>query len=1509
MLRLITLIALITTSSFVSAQTQCVDVFSNVLATFNSNNGDVRFRQNSRVINSDGTIDFQQNRIAHDNNANNTCGNQLCSASGNFAEALDLPPFMFSNSNIDVTIAQNSNNSTIQEGQFDTVTVAQNQTLSFISQNGLYIIDELILQQGAVVNFAPGDYWVDDLRMAQNSRIETDGSGIVRLFVTDVDDRNSNVRFVSQNAQINPNQSSRNFLIVSYDDFRFTQNVNINAHLYSVDDVIIGNNSLFTGSIVLGDALEIQPNSQVTFDNQNPRELSFGDLCGSNVLIANYEFEELNPTVDSANGNNGAFVGDALDVRLAGATSNQTCSVLDVPLNQSIGNNDGFETPINVGQQLGNAGTISFWYRSDVQWNQGFFGLDRKLFDASLPFGNQNDNEDKFFFLVLQNNGSLLFGLEDEDDNNGLLVSSRFNFAADEWVHIAATWDVGSQQMALFINGAPAAASFVENALDGNFSQTNTLRLGDNRSSYLPNVGTSPNSGDGQFDSLRLYNFAQSAPEVDADRIASDVSNCGAPLEAIALYQFQPSEVPNDSLGFSDGALVGNASGVVLPVPTNVCGVLDIPLNQSATPSDAFNTRVDIGETMGNRGTISFWYRSDEDWNLGGSGLDRKLFDASIPFGNGDDDEDKFFFLNLQNNGRLLFGLEDPNDNNTRIETNALNFSANEWVHIAATWDVITQQATLFINGSQEAATFLERSAFGSLSETNTLFIGDNRSTYLPAVGTTANSSNGQFDEVRLYRFDQTSSQILADINAQPPGCFDDILINHYRLNYGSSFTCAASEVNVQACANESCNVLATSNASLTLTTTDNGTFSATNLTFVGSTTSELSSSSPGIVTIGASDLNPNADVRCFNNNIEDNSCAVTFSEVGLTVSFGDDQNIIDIPDTIAQLPFDNEIIVRVDQSGACDAELEGRSLDIAVQCNDPGSCNANQLRINGAVIGDIEDFNATGVNFDANGQATIPANFLQYRDAGQIELLFRDGQDEATGSSNRFVMRPVLIANAGTSTQLVAGVPSLLFYEAVGAEGSLTPNYNPSNLQIQLAKVIPEPGFGNQGVMNFFEDTTTLFNTADPDDAVFVDIDENGFDFMGNVPGRSLNVQPEYSEVGTVTLQIRDENYLDSGPINSALITSLGLEIGPITLGRYIPSYFSVESNAPSLTDTCNVFSYIGQNIEFTSDLTFTVTAHNAGGGITSNYGGNNLTASNGSSSPNDLWQLEITSGNVTFDDTTDNGGTVFRSFSVNDTDINFDGMATYTISAPNEPEFNGLELVAPVARHTKDSTPQAPFLASFNALLSNDVDDNGTPTDESDDIFIIIDEDNVCFREDALSDCAQLDPVMIEGASMRYGRLAFDSAFGPETEDILIPFRTEFFNEDGNFVVNDDDNCTELVLSNNDFGRDPPDVDIPNLVDDIGDISSNGRLLNGRSLPISTDGIRIPAANDIGGFILSIQPQDPSIGIGGQQFLNFDWDNDGDIDQDDYPFALVSFGIFRGNDRIIHWREVFGQ
>jgi MSHA biogenesis protein MshQ len=140
--------------------------------------------------------------------------------------------------------------------------------------------------------------------------------------------------------------------------------------------------------------------------------------------------------------------------------------------------------------------------------------------------------------------------------------------------------------------------------------------------------------------------------------------------------------------------------------------------------------------------------------------------------------------------------------------------------------------------------------------------------------------------------------------------------------------------------------------------------------------------------------------------------------------------------------------------------------------------------------------------------------------------------------------------------------------------------------------------------------------------------------------------------------------------------------------------------------------------------------------------------------------------------------------------------------------------------------------------------------------------------------------------GVEIRFGRLVLGNSFGPETSNFPQPMQLEHFDGTG-FIVSSDNNC-----SNYD--------------------SSKMSLTN-----ISLNPALTPKLGGAGSFqlgkIQAIELQAPGAGNQGQigvsydayDWLKYDWDNDGVYD--DSPSAIATFGIYRGNDRIIHWREVF--
>ncbi|NQZ11727.1 MAG: hypothetical protein HRT35_31640, partial [Algicola sp.] len=135
------------------------------------------------------------------------------------------------------------------------------------------------------------------------------------------------------------------------------------------------------------------------------------------------------------------------------------------------------------------------------------------------------------------------------------------------------------------------------------------------------------------------------------------------------------------------------------------------------------------------------------------------------------------------------------------------------------------------------------------------------------------------------------------------------------------------------------------------------------------------------------------------------------------------------------------------------------------------------------------------------------------------------------------------------------------------------------------------------------------------------------------------------------------------------------------------------------------------------------------------------------------------------------------------------------------------------------------------------------------------------------------------VSGIKVRYGRWFLGHTFGPHTAKLAVPMTLEYYNG-SRFIPNQADNCTSF---------DDTNVSLKNITLDPALTAANG------------DGLFVKG--ETMGLVL-----DPP-GIRGQVeakytvpvWLGADFNGDGDLN----PTAIVTFGQFRGNDRVIYWRE----
>ncbi|HEY5717913.1 MAG TPA: DUF6701 domain-containing protein, partial [Motiliproteus sp.] len=157
-----------------------------------------------------------------------------------------------------------------------------------------------------------------------------------------------------------------------------------------------------------------------------------------------------------------------------------------------------------------------------------------------------------------------------------------------------------------------------------------------------------------------------------------------------------------------------------------------------------------------------------------------------------------------------------------------------------------------------------------------------------------------------------------------------------------------------------------------------------------------------------------------------------------------------------------------------------------------------------------------------------------------------------------------------------------------------------------------------------------------------------------------------------------------------------------------------------------------------------------------------------------------------------------------------------------------------------------------------------------------------------------------------LRYGRLAAENAYGPETQSLPQPLKVEYFDSArGIFLVSEQDDCTEVNVVNMNGS---PYVGTPVSLNGgagdttpsftVSDSSGNGFVVtNGQAELIYS----APGAGNTGAVLLEVD-------LGSLPWLQFDWDDDGAADFSMRP-ATATFGRYRGNDRMLFWQENFSR
>ncbi|AEP28501.1 LamG domain-containing protein [Brumicola nitratireducens] len=705
-------------------------------------------------------------------------------------------------------------------------------------------------------------------------------------------------------------------------------------------------------------------------------------------------------------------------------------------------------------------------------------------------------------------------------------------------------------------------------------------------------------------------------------------------------------------------------------------------------------------------------------------------------------------------------------------------------------------------------------------------------------------------------------------------GCPVISQINHYQIIHdGQGLTCAAETVTINACTNAYDGSCTLSNEAVTLDVRATGSTSVVDtISFVGTGNASIPYTVAETVVLSLENASIAAANPVVCSDGSSNSCSLAFADAGFRFLNGSTGLSDIISNQISGTTFPLRVQAVQNNDGVCEGLFSGdKSISLSQENVDPSGTAGLSFSVNGIDIAKRPGSTVTTLNFGADSIANIPTPI--YHDAGQIRLHadYNIGGITLSGNSNTFWVSPAeLVVSATLGSNALDGASATaarthkagddfeLSVTAFNSQGVITPNYSPGKIQFRLQRTGPTLSDSVDGALTYAA-ASILTSNASP---VFQDVTLSNFAL-----GVSSYTGAYYSEVGLINLDVQDSNYGNAGIVIPA---------AAINVGRFIPDHFkqTVADNG-FFAATCNATTaftaYSGQKDEATNSIgaisyltnpVIAITAYNKQGNITRNY------YQDSQGSVNDFMKLDVANVSMntpTLDQVAVGVDTNLLPLTAN--------MSQGILSQNDLTALPGVVALPKGVLHYQLSDADNFFYnRSANALVApftSDIDFS---------VAAITDADNV-----NVTTTVAASPT---GVEIRFGRLVLGNSFGPETSNFPQPMQLEHFDGTG-FIVSSDNNCSnydasKISLTNISLN--------PALTSKLG---GTGSFQLGKTQAIE---LRAPGAGNQGQIGVSYDAYD---------WLNYDWDNDGVYD--DSPSAIATFGVYRGNDRIIHWREVF--
>ncbi|WP_440877793.1 DUF6701 domain-containing protein [Vibrio natriegens] len=348
--------------------------------------------------------------------------------------------------------------------------------------------------------------------------------------------------------------------------------------------------------------------------------------------------------------------------------------------------------------------------------------------------------------------------------------------------------------------------------------------------------------------------------------------------------------------------------------------------------------------------------------------------------------------------------------------------------------------------------------------------------------------------------------------------------------------------------------------------------------------------------------------------------------------------------------------------------------------------------------------------------------------------------------------------------------------------------------------------------------------------------------------------------------------------------VNYLGMNVNPgyRDIGRFYPAWLSLVSNNWDYATGLDDFMYMGQPITYD----FVVEAQNASGDATTNYSGFS------SSLIADV-QLLAVDTSVDTDDNEDMSGRV-ENYYMNYWDGS-DSWSGAQLSVSNQSfQFNKSETNSSPLTTEADG----PFTNGFGLLVADKVDNVDFLTSEGTNLELN-------------GDIGKSFPTQPD---IRYGRLAMDDVGGTSVSTINIPLRVEYWNG-SRFITNSDDSASryssddDYICYQKVWSEASASKGSLKAVNTKVDSGASNELY---AIPYSTEDrnsireqirfwLRMDDTSTTSPQTLETDDVTCGSSYMSQPWLQYNWREKGDED----PSSVVTFGIHRGNDRVIYRGE----